>query len=470
MLRHSPRGLASAVAFIVSLTSCAAAPPSGSARASIPPEHRSTPRAEPPPEPSAEGPKAPPEAGSPSPPPLPAFATTSTRLARFQRALYDLASGARDRHVRVLWLGDSHGQADFWSGELRRLFASRFGNVGPGFVHLGYKQYRHDDVRFEIAGRWRMRPKKPVGVKRQDDGVFGLGGLLLSGVKEEPAVDVRLAKSFRPRTLNGDLCYRLASPGDGLALEPSGASKLDEGLSVGARAGGRGAQHAQAALSHHTFTVQIPSEAAAANEAGEVPIFRVTPTGSAALCGVVLETPVDASSPPGVVIDTLAINGARYGTMLAWDEDAWVTEAKRRAPDLVILELGTNEAGDGEPATRKIEKQVEELAARARKANPAVDCLVVTPTDRSDAEGRVEKVRAAVMRGAEHAGCELFDVWTFLGGKGAMAKRREERDGTVQKDGIHLTIAGYKTLAAPLLEVLLRGTDEAVLRHRGAGP
>jgi lysophospholipase L1-like esterase len=309
-----------------------------------------------------------------------------------------------------------------------------------------------------------MRPKKPVGVKRQDDGVFGLGGLLLSGVKDDPAVDLKLAKGFRPRALSGDLCYRLAAAEDRLSLEPSGASKLSEPLSVRAPAAGE-----ESGLSHHTFTVQVPGDAAA-NEAGELPLFRVTPTGSAALCGVVLETPVDASSRAGVVIDTLAINGARYGTMLAWDEAAWVAEAKRRAPDLVILELGTNEAGDGEPATRQIEKQVEELAARARKANPEVDCVVVTPTDRSDAEGRVEKVRAAVMRGAEHAGCEVFDVWTFLGGKGAMAKRREEKDGTVQKDGIHLTIAGYKTLALPLLETLLRGTDEAILRHRGSEP
>jgi lysophospholipase L1-like esterase len=466
VLPGSSSRLAFACAVVAAATSCAAAPPSSGGRAEIPGGGSSVPPAEP--EPSAEGPKALPEAQPPSPPTLPPFATTSARLARFQRALYDLASGARDRHVRVLWLGDSHGQADFWSGELRRLFASRFGNVGPGFVHLGYKQYRHDDVRLEIAGKWRMRPKKPVGVKRQDDGVFGLGGLLLSGVKEEPAIALKLAKSFRPRALTGDLCYRLAAAEDGLSLEPSGASKLSEGLSVRAPARRRGAASGESGLSHHTFTVQIPSDASAANDAGELPIFRVTPTGSAALCGVVLETPVDARSRPGVVIDTLAINGARYGTMLAWDEAAWVAEAKRRAPDLVILELGTNEAGDGEPATRKIERQVEELAARARKANPEVDCVVVTPTDRSDAEGRVEKVRAAVMRGAEHAGCELFDVWTFLGGKGAMAKRREEKDGTVQKDGIHLTIAGYKTLAPPLLEALLRGTDEAVLRHRGS--
>ncbi|HKX39416.1 MAG TPA: hypothetical protein VJN20_12230, partial [Burkholderiales bacterium] len=59
-------------------------------------------------------------------------------LANFYDALSALDRGERKEHVRIAWLGDSHAQADFWTGYLRRALQKRFGNGGPGFVHLGY--------------------------------------------------------------------------------------------------------------------------------------------------------------------------------------------------------------------------------------------------------------------------------------------------------------------------------------------
>src|SRR5262249_6028836 len=65
-------------------------------------------------------------------------------LARFYAALRSLEKHTRAEHVRVVWLGDSHGAADYWSGALRTALQKRFGNGGPGFVHIGYRGYRHD--------------------------------------------------------------------------------------------------------------------------------------------------------------------------------------------------------------------------------------------------------------------------------------------------------------------------------------
>ena len=378
----------------------------------------------------------------------PSFSTESTTLARFHRALYDLRTGTRKESVRIYWLGDSHGQADFWSGELRRLFANEFGGAGPGFVHLGYKNYRHDDVRLDIEGKWRMRPKKPVGIKKQADGVFGLGGLMMSGTEEDPRVDVRVSAKWKPSEIAFDLCYRRTAKQDAVVLQPmNGSDPIGSAIKLDGSPVGE--------IAHHTFTVGVTWPASA--ELKHLNVLRVTPTLGVELCGLTMET----AGKPGVVIDTLAINGARYGTMLAWDEAAWLREAERRRPDLVILELGTNEAGDANPATAKIEKQVGELAARARKANPDVDCIVISPTDRGDAPDRVEAVREATKRGAASAGCAFFDVWTLLGGKGAFAKLKEEQNPKVQPDGIHLTIRGYESIAGPTYDELLRGFDRS---------
>ena len=240
----------------------------------------------------------------------PSRVETVPELARFYHALRAHQAGSLGRNVRIMWLGDSHGQADFWSGQLRARLADRFGAAGPGFVHLGYKNYRHDGLKLEIRGKWRMRPKKPVGIKRDGDGVFGLGGLMMSGYADSPRVELNLSPPFASERSRFDVCYRLREPGDVLSVSGGGLPVRELGATKDEPAG---------AVRH------LQVEAASAEP------FVVRPIGRTDLCGVVVESAPPA--PHGVVLDTLAINGARYGTALAWDADAWVLEAQRRAPE-----------------------------------------------------------------------------------------------------------------------------------------
>jgi lysophospholipase L1-like esterase len=390
----------------------------------------------------AEAPPLPPPSDEPLPPPPtvaavepagPPYASRTAELARFHAALNELERHRSKRHVRVLWLGDSHGQADFWSGQLRKRLQAKFGNAGPGFLHLGYKNYRHDGIKLDIQGKWRMRPKKPVGIKKQDDGVFGLGGLLMSGYEDNPRVELTLNEPLPGPSARYDLCYRFNQQGDAIAHALDGAKESTVAFNA-----------AQLGVMTHLSLQGKPAG----------PLV-VRPIGRTDLCGVVLET--DPEKQPGVVVDTLAINGARYGTMLAWDEPAWVAEVERRAPDLVILELGTNEAGDGTPAFGKVSGQVGELLGRVRKAGKNADCVVVSSTDRADAETRTTRMRATLKEAAKREGCFWFDAWELLGGEGAMAKLREEPEPRVQPDGIHLTIKGYRALGDQMVDALLKG-------------
>jgi len=378
-----------------------------------------------------------------SPPHLPVSASvapvaaprtsSNPQLARFHGALRALEEKRATRHVRVLWLGDSHGQADFWSGQLRRSLAERFGSGGPGFVHLGYKNYRHDGLKLEVDGRWRMRPKRPVWIERQDDGVFGLGGLMMSGYADSPRVELTVSDTGGAEQLSFDLCYRFHKPDDQLEITVGGQRRS---LQVGADSPINELRHVM---------LTGPSSSS----------FAVRPIGRTDLCGVVVEA--DPRTTPGVVLDTLSINGARYGTMLAWDAEAWTAEVARRQPDLVILELGTNEAGDGTPKFDRVADDARALLERVRSAAPSCDCVVVSPTDRADAETRTTKMRATLMARAAELGCAWFDAWEILGGEGAMAKLREESEPKVQADGIHLTIKGYRELGQAMFTQLMKG-------------
>jgi lysophospholipase L1-like esterase len=430
-LRRSPSIAAALAALAIALTACGPA--------STPPSATPAPIAAPPPEPAPAPVPPPPTAElppEPAPRAAPPFTPRVPELARFHAALWGLDTKTRKDHVRIVWMGDSHGQADFWSGRLRSLLQKRFGDGGPGYVALGYKNYRHDSVLLEIDGKWRMRPKQPASAKTEDDGVFGLAGLLMGGYADGPRVRVNLKTAPRGR-VTWDVCVKPRGPEDGLLVEAPGSPRVTFTPSASAPVG---------ALAH----VVVQGD-------GAGPLRVENTAGSPSLCGVVIER--DPTSGPGVVLDQLGFNGARYGTPLSWNEEAWGAELRRRSPDLVILEYGTNEAGDGNPAYAKVGDQLEQLVGRIRRVKKEVDCMVVSPTDRADAEEHIAPMHASVKAAATRAGCFFFDAYAIMGGKGSMAARREEPKPRAQKDGIHMTIRGYEEMAEEMHGALLAGYE-----------
>jgi hypothetical protein len=262
--------------------------------------------------------------------------------------------------VRVAWLGDSHGAADFWSGTLRSALQKRFGSGGVGFVNVGSKSYRHDAVTMDVKGTWKISPKGPSTTLVTGDGVFGLSGMLLTGVDDNPRATLTITESPLPPSLRWDLCYRLNGKSDEIRVTLPGMKDRTLRVSPSEPVG---------ALLH----VELMGS-------GD-PALSVTPTaGFPSLCGVVVES--DPKVQPGVVLDTLGINGARLATPLAWNEASWVSEMTRRAPSLVILEYGTNESGDHSIKPASYLANLGKVMARVRKASPSCDCLVLAPTDR----------------------------------------------------------------------------------------
>lgn len=393
------------------------------------------------PAPPAASPAAPPDLAGPvpeAPPPHQGKPAKGQELSRFYDKLRALEDGERRDHVRVLWMGDSHAAADFWSGKLRAELQGRFGNGGIGFVHLGYRDYRHDHVKLIIDGKWRMRPKGPATAKPSGDGAFGLGGILMGGYADGPRVVLELADPTLRGPVHFDLCYKLRAPEDRLLVSATGAEDLVLQASPDEPPG---------AIRHVGLTSPEPGS-----------LVVQYKDGSADLCGVVIES--DPARQPGVVLDTLGINGARYATPLAWDEASWQAELARRRADLVILEYGTNEAGDYAPDYEETARNLERLMDRIRGVRAEVDCIVISPTDRADAEDRIPPMHAAIRASAETAGCFFYDAYLAMGERGAMARMRDEKPPRAHEDGIHMTIRGYREYGAKLAQAILDGYGE----------
>lgn len=380
-----------------------------------------------------------PTSGAPLAPPSPVAAAASTpaatapspELARFRAALSALARGERER-VAVLWLGDSHTYADFWPHAVRSELARRFGDRGPGFLHLGVKPHRHDRARVEVAGKWRREPKSPSAGVRQDDGVFGLGGMRAVPV----STDAKVAVSPKPA---GTEPYDLT-----LMFRATAGQSLE--LRVGSETipirSDSGRQTPGSPLRRFTRRLESPGAFELAFLAGEPQVF-----------GAVLERRV-----PGIVVDSLGINGARAQTPLNWNESAWVAEVRERNPDLAIFAYGTNEAVSA-LTTDAYRRHFASLLARVRAAKAEVDCVIVGPTDMATAEGgsrpRVAEFDHAAKQAASELGCAYFSAAGAMGGEGSFARWMKESPPLAAADRIHLKPAGYERLGARLTRMLL---------------
>ena len=80
------------------------------------------------------------------------------------------------------------------------------------------------------------------------------------------------------------------------------------------------------------------------------------------------------------MLDAVGIDGARLATALAWSETSFEAALRARAPSLVALAFGTNEAFDADKM-EKYRTQYRELVRRVRLAAPDTDCLIVGPPD-----------------------------------------------------------------------------------------
>jgi lysophospholipase L1-like esterase len=370
---------------------------------------------------SARGP-----ATSTAPPGAPAPA----RLERLHSALRKLSEKHADP-VRVLFLGDSHAAADFWPDAIRQALQEKYGKGGPGFIHLGLGVYRHSGVKVTRAGKWRVLPKQPSLWMRQEDGVFGLGGMRTVGEASDSSVTVELVKDAVAKQAHWDLAFRLPTDRARFRFSTGKETKLVDATTA-----------AVGALSHVEFRTKPDATVVIDQLLGDAELF-----------GIIVE-----STEPGAVVDTLGVNGARIGTPLAWDAGAWIEVAQRRKPSLFVLEYGTNEAGD-QVAPFRYAPEFAEMVARVRKAAPDADCLIIGPTDREGPDWttlpRVVEIEAVEREAADRLGCAYFSALAAMGGEGSLKRWAAEAPPRAAPDRVHLTPRGYMDLGAATASFLL---------------
>lgn len=340
--------------------------------------------------------------------------------------------------ARITVWGASHVASDWFTGYLREQLQSRFGDAGHGFILPAqpWRSYRHLHVAVESNHRrWDTH--------RIRTGNWVLGHYGYAGVAVESS---RSDAWGAVSTVEDGTIGRHAGLYELWYLKQPGGGEVDvliDGARVG-RVSTAGDAHA-------------PGYAAFQVEDGPHRFeVRVRGNGPVRLFGVVVER-----ESPGVVVDTLGINGARVQSHLYWDEALYREHLARRNPDMVVLAYGTNESGDDDVPIEDYEAKLREVVTRVRTVTPEASCLLLGPTDRPLVEGeaitdrpRTTQLIEVQRRVSEEMGCGFFDVVAFMGGPLSMQQWVEQQYG--QRDYIHFTRVGYERLGVALFDALMR--------------
>jgi lysophospholipase L1-like esterase len=349
-------------------------------------------------------------------------------LDRFRTALALQRTGKAARPLRVSYFGDSLTADDHITHALREKLGALVGRGGPGFVFAAppHPFCQHRAVTRVVGGEWLVH-----GVSKSPplDRLIGLGG------SAEGSGTIRLASTAPVSRV--DVHYLEQPRGGKLAVVADG-SVVSELSTIGDK---KKAAFARVDVPQTTKKIELRAS-------GRVRLF-----------GASLE------ADRGAVVDNLGVVNATAKALNKHNMPAhWKNQLARRESDLVIVMLGTNEAGwlvAGGAGMAEHERVFGELLASIRSGNPGGSCLVISPLDQMEFTGEKLEPRPSIpaMVAAQHRaaianGCAFWDVYTWMGGKGSSLGWFKR--GLVVKDFQHPTSTGAARIAGALYSGLVR--------------
>jgi lysophospholipase L1-like esterase len=354
-------------------------------------------------------------------------------LAAFYEAIERVESGEEGARVRLAHYGDSPTTADLITADVRGLLQNRFGNGGHGFYLLAkpWAWYGHRGVDSDSSG-WEIEASNLV---RNKDGYYGYGGVSFRGGPGSRA-RFRLKEAGTTRV---EVAFRSQPNGGSVVVDACG-ERTGEKSTAGETADGFAEFTVPEAC--RDLTVKV--------EDGPVRLYGVDFLKQA----------------PGVVYDSLGLNGAYISVLSRFlKAEHWMAQLQHYAPDVVVINYGTNESVYAAFVDKVFEKELRETIRRIREALPGKGILVMSPMDRGErnTEGLIETVPALERlvsieeRVAKEEGVAFFNTFAAMGGNGTMRKWYTSEPRLVGADFIHPMPGGAKIIGDLLYKAMLDG-------------
>jgi lysophospholipase L1-like esterase len=373
------------------------------------------------------------------------YAQGAHPLDNFFAALARTALKQPGATTRIAHMGDSLVEMDLVSGEMRRRMQEKWGDAGHGFIHVSRPQpwYKPYDVVHEPSAEWIAYAINDTSLP---DRHFGLGGGVSVAYKAK--AEATIGTADRGKYGRSVSRFEVLFP-----IEPQGGPleiALD-GKRVGTvNTAGSPPRDAYAVVSAPDGAHKLTLTAMAKN-------LRVY--------GVIMERDV-----PGVVYDSLGVNGTGIDAYLTINKEHWINELRHRNPDLVILGFGGNEVRSNYKP-EAVRGNVKAVVNIVRGALPNASILLVGPLDSAVKQGTsmvspaiLPQIIAAQREAASELKIAYWSLFDAMGGAGSMARWYEASPRLGAGDLVHPTPKGGEVLGDMFFRAMMQGFAEYLER------
>lgn len=334
-------------------------------------------------------------------------------------------SSSNSTIFRIVHIGDSHIQAGFFTGEVRRLLSSYYNDsaisVGYVFPYNLAGTNSPSDYSFTSNSNWTFRK---VLISDECIGA-GLSGMIMETADINPSLSVSL-KSKK----NGDKYF------DEITVlfesESNEIEVLPEGIKFDVKS--KDANHV-----HLKFDSPV----------SEANIQFGGQGAKLSISGLILE-----NSKSKIVYNSAGLNGADVKSYLRAANLG--NQLALISPQLVIVSLGTNDAYHPLFDVSSFNVMLDSLILNIKNAVPSSTILLTIPGDhlvsRINPNPNLLLVKEAIITSAIENGCCIWDFHSLMGGEGSI--KIWNGMGLTAPDLLHLNAKGYRLQGELLFEAL----------------
>jgi LysM repeat protein len=323
--------------------------------------------------------------------------------------------------LKVLHVGDSHVQADIFTGYIRDELQNVFGDGGRGFVfpYAAASTHAAYDYRTSCKGKWDYsRNIQPYPVYD-----IGITGATIHTEDSTASFKLVFNKGALKNNFNLLKLYCKRSPESyNLKLKASGitaplyidCNSFNEKLYIG---------------------IKLP----VASDTLEFIINKTDTAQKYFECyGLMIETNEDN----GILYNSVGINGAGLASIMK--ENLLLYQLSEVKPDLVVLDLGLNDFYKVQFNNTEIEKNLCSIIDIIERASPDASIILCSGQDvyyQYWDEANCKTYTKLMREIAFRKGCAFYDYYYVSGGQYSMMKWQTNQ--LARYDRVHLTAPGY---------------------------
>lgn len=343
-----------------------------------------------------------------------------------------------DGQINVVHIGDSHIQADFFSGRVRQRLQTFFqgGIGGRGFIfpYTVAKSNNPESYKVAYTGSW----EHCRNVDRDKDNLcsLGLSGISVTTNDSAASISIKLRDKEEPKyTFNKvKIFHTIDSTSLTVDVDNYKEKKMmeyDDHLG-----------YTMFILKNYLDSVNLKF------------IRKDSTQKNFTLHGISLET-----YDPGVVYHAIGVNGAKVSSYLKCTY--FKEHLNALLPDLLIISLGTNDSYVKKFDTLSYYNSLDSMIRMIYAVAPNSGIILTVPGDsylfKKKANKNIQAARDVIFLLAKKYNCAVWDFYTIMGGEESIDTWI--KNNLAVKDKLHFTKKGYTLQGDLFFNAFLKAYD-----------